>query len=340
LNISKKQDRITKLYSSIPFETLHQEMSTPIRNVLIAGASGSVGAPILSALLAEPLFTITILSRASSSATFPPNIHVIKISDAYTLPELTNAFTGQDAVVIALATNEATADGLTFRLIDAAAAAGVKRFIPSEYGANNLDPRARTLVPIYDAKGAMLEHLIAKAEASQGKFTYTSISCGSWLDWSLDPSKSGNFIGIDVKARTAVMYDSGNKKFGITTSANTGRAIAKALVMHEETRNKQVFLVDFMVTTREIIASLERQTGEKFDVEQRQSAEEIKALREKYDAGDYNAVYPLLAITFGADVDVAYDFVHEQEVWNEKLGLPKVGLDDVVKEAIELANRT
>jgi uncharacterized protein YbjT (DUF2867 family) len=103
-------------------------MSTPIKNVLIAGASGSVGTPILTALLADPSFTVTILSRASSRATFPPNIPVIKVSDAFTVSELTTAFKNQDAVVVALTTSSVTADGrdgLAFRIIDAAVAAGV-----------------------------------------------------------------------------------------------------------------------------------------------------------------------------------------------------------------------
>jgi len=140
-------------------------MPTVIRNVLIAGATGSVGTPILTALPAEPTFRVTILWRGTSSARFPPNVPVIKVSDDYTLSELTAAFKDQDAVISALSTTPVTRDegtsGLAYRLIDAALAAGVKRFIPSEFGANNLDPRSRTLVPVYDRKGAMLEYLIA-----------------------------------------------------------------------------------------------------------------------------------------------------------------------------------
>lgn len=314
-----------------------------IRNVLIAGATGSVGSTILTALLAEPSLNITILSRTSSRATFPPNIPVIKVSDAYTTSELTLAFASQDAIVIALTTSSVTKDGkdgLAFRLIDAAVAAGVKRFIPSEFGANNLDPRARNLVPVYDIKGAMLEYLIAASKATNGKLTWTSISCGSWLDWALDPSKSGNFLGIDVKARTATIYDSGNARFAVTTSGNTGLAVVRALKAEGETANKQVFLSDFVTTTREIIASLEKQTKEKFEIRHKESGSEIEMLRKKYDAGDFNATFPILAMSFGADVDVGYDFEKEQQVWNEKLGLPKVGLDEVVKEAIELAKRS
>ena len=318
-------------------------MSAPIEKVLIAGATGSVGAPILKALLEEPSFNITILSRATSSATFPDGIPVKKVSDDFTTAELTEAFQGQDAVVVAISTTPVTKDGkdgLAFRLIDAAVSAGVRRFIPSEYGANNLDPRARSLVPVYDRKGEMLEYLIRKANDSQGKLTWTSISCGSWLDWGLDPTKSGNFLGIDVKARKATIYDSGNSRFAVTTSTNTGLAVVRALTHADLTANKQVFLSDFITTPRAIVDALEPQTADKFTIEHKDSAPELKALRENFDAGEFAATFPLLAISFVADVDVGYDFEKEQEVWNEKLGLPKVTLEEVVKEAVELAKRT
>jgi len=322
-------------------------MSTaPLKNILILGASGSVGAPILAALLSEPGFNITIGSRASSTATFPAHLRVIPLSDAFTLAELTAAFQNQDAVVIALSTGPVTAggkDGLAFRLIDAAVAAGVKRFIPSEFGANNLDARARSLIPTYDIKGHMLEYLIQACAASKGKdkaMSWTSISCGSWLDWALDPSKSGNFIGIDVKAKTAIVYDSGDCRFAATTSRNTGLAVAKALLQPHVSADRQIFLCDFMASTNEIVGALERETRERFRVERRESAPLFRAWRDKYDAGDGGAAFPLLAMSFGADVDVGYDFPKEQQVWNAKLGLPEVSLEEVVKEAVELAARS
>lgn len=80
--------------------------------------------------------------------------------------------------MVAITTSAVMKDDLAFKLIDAAIAAGVKRFIPSEFGANNLDPRARQLVPTYDIKGAILEYLQKKAEESNGSLTWASISCG------------------------------------------------------------------------------------------------------------------------------------------------------------------
>lgn len=75
---------------------------------------------------------ITILSRLDSSAVFPNGAKVIK-SD-YTVDSLTKALKGQDAVVsmlpiIALSEQQNVAE--------AAIRAGVKRFIPSEYGSDS-----------------------------------------------------------------------------------------------------------------------------------------------------------------------------------------------------------
>jgi nucleoside-diphosphate-sugar epimerase len=318
-------------------------MSNSIKNVIILGATGSVGAPILEALLAEPSFNVTIVSRATSSASFPSHVPVIKVSDAFTTEELTEAFKGQDAVVVALSTGPVVTGergGLAFRLIDAALAAGVKRYIPSEFGANNLDPRARALVPTYDRKGETLEYLIKTCDDSNGKMTWSSICCGSWLDWALDPSKSGNFLGIDVQGRKATVYDSGTQRFAVTTSKNTGLAVAKVLLNPALTANKQIFLCDFSVSTRQIVDALEAETKAKFHIEEKQSGPEIKKLQAQFDAGEVNAMYYLLAISFGADVDVEYDFEAEQEVWNSKLGLPKVTLEEVVHDAVELAARS
>jgi nucleoside-diphosphate-sugar epimerase len=315
-------------------------MSTPIKNVILTGANGSVGAPILQGLLDANIFNVTVLSRKSSSHKFPDNVTVKRVSDDFTLAELTAAFTGQDAVVIATTTGPVVLggrDGLAFRFIDAAVAAGVNRFIPSEYAANNLDPRARALVPVYDLKGAMLEYLIEKSKESNGKLTWTSICCGFWLDWALNPAKSGNFMGLDVKAKKALVWDSGRNLVPYTTSTNTGLAVARALQHADKTANKQVFLADFMASTRDIVEALEKETGEKFEVEQKDSEPAIKDLKERYAKGEFAATFPLIQISGGADVTIGYDFVGEQVVWNEKLGLPKVTLEEVVKEAVELS---
>jgi nucleoside-diphosphate-sugar epimerase len=320
-----------------------QKMSSTIRNVLIAGATGSVGAPILAALSSKPWFNITILTRESSSARFSSDMPVITLSDEYTTEELTVAFQGQDAVISAISTTPITAEegttGLAYRLIDAALAAGVKRFIPSEFGANNLDARARKLVPVYDRKGAMLEYLIDACASTSNMYgmTWTSICCGSWLDWALDPKASGNFLGIDVARRTARVWDSGQSRFAVTTSHNTGLAVAKALLLPDETANKQIYLCDFTTSTLAVVQEFEHQTGLKWELDWNDSAPEVKRLREEFDTGDFDAIWGVLSLSFVADIDVGFDFEADakKELWNSKLGLPEVDLESVVADAIE-----
>lgn len=67
------------------------------------------------------------------------------------------------------------------KLIDAAVAAKVNRFLPSEYGVNNTNPVARSLCPVFDAKGAIIEYLKEKEPAG---LTWTAVPTGLWLDWS------------------------------------------------------------------------------------------------------------------------------------------------------------
>ena len=103
-------------------------MAPLIKNVIVLGASGSVGPSIVDALI-KANFKVTILSRESSTKTFAEDIEVLRTD--YTRNSLVSAFTNQDAVVSTIAT---FSTHIQASIIDAAIEAGVKRFVPSEYG--------------------------------------------------------------------------------------------------------------------------------------------------------------------------------------------------------------
>ncbi|KAF2802924.1 uncharacterized protein BDZ99DRAFT_468588 [Mytilinidion resinicola] len=94
--------------------------------------------------------------------------------------------------------------------------------------------------------------------------------------------------------------------------------------------NRQIFLSDFVTSPREIIAELERQVGEKLAIEKKASGPTIEEARAKFDAGDFNAVYTLLSLSFVSDEDAGYNFEREQKIRNKHLGLPKATLDEVI----------
>jgi hypothetical protein len=93
-------------------------------------AGGNVGKWIVTSLL-ESNFNVTALSRAESQSELNNSaVNVVK-GDYNDAAFLTKALTGQDALVLAVASGSLDTQK---NLIDAAVAAGVKRIIPSEFG--------------------------------------------------------------------------------------------------------------------------------------------------------------------------------------------------------------
>lgn len=118
---------------------------------------------------------MTVLSRVESSKTFPSGVKVIKAD--FSPASLEQAFRGQDAV-ISLVGNAGFAEQKSF--VDAAIAAGVKRFIPSEFGSDTDKARVRELVPIFNGKRAIIEY--AKTKEGSG-LTWTGFITGPFFDW-------------------------------------------------------------------------------------------------------------------------------------------------------------
>lgn len=85
------------------FGWFFKQMSTSIyKNILLIGAGGNLGKPILSALRADSTFNVTVLSRADSAATFSSDVKVIK-ADYSNKDAMVKALTGQDVVISAVA---------------------------------------------------------------------------------------------------------------------------------------------------------------------------------------------------------------------------------------------
>ena len=138
-------------------------------------AGGNLGPSVLDALVKQ--FTVTILTRKSSKSTFPSSIKTISVSDDYPEAEVLEAFKGQDAVV---STVGGAAEKSQLSLIDFAVKAGVKRFIPAEYGSNTTNPELTKRLFIFQEKVATVEHL--KKQESKG-LTWSAIVTGPFLDW-------------------------------------------------------------------------------------------------------------------------------------------------------------
>lgn len=154
-----------------------------------------------------------------------------------------------------------TAQTKQLLLVEAAAQAGVKRFIPSDFGSNTVHPKTAAL-PCYADKIAVQQALREKA-AQPGGMTYTVVLTGPFLDWGL-----GVGFVLGLKQRHATLYDGGERVFSTTTLPTIGRAVAGVLRKPQETENRAVYVHDTATTQRALYEMGKKATpGEKWTEE-------------------------------------------------------------------------
>ncbi|KAL4924257.1 aromatic alcohol reductase [Aspergillus undulatus] len=217
-----------------------------IKNIVLAGASGSLGKVVLEALIAANKSNVTVFSRTDSEAAFPDTVQVRKI-DYTSVEDLTSALTGQDAVICTFSPSAVLAQ---IPLIHACVAAGVKRIIPSEFTADISNPNAAAL-PQY-APQLQIHSLLQEVTKANPKFSYTSIRNGVFLDWGLALG-----FQVDFRSDNPPFYDGGDRPFSTTTLGTVARAVVAVLDADERrlgaTRNKALYVHDVVTTQRQLL---------------------------------------------------------------------------------------
>ncbi|KAH6697516.1 isoflavone reductase [Plectosphaerella plurivora] len=294
-----------------------------LTNVTVVGASGNAGSAILPTLVKSGL-TITALSRESSSATFPEGVKVVKTD--FSPESLQRALTGQDAVVsmipiVALAEQQ--------KLAEAALAAGVKLFVPSEYGSDTTNEAVLAAVPFFQAKKDALDWLKSKED----QMAWTALFTGPFFDWGL---KMG-MMGLDRAAGTVKLIDDGKARFTASTVGQIARALVAILKNPDQVSNKLIFVESFTVTQAEVVAAIEKVTGEKYTVLPVSS----QALREQgykqMQEGDIMGGGGLLIMALILGEGGLEDHSHiEGGMWNARLGLENEDLEEVLKATLEV----
>ncbi|OHW93445.1 isoflavone reductase family protein [Colletotrichum incanum] len=297
------------------------------RKIAIIGASGTIGGLTLNALREKGVHTITAVTRAGSSATFPSDV-IVKQGDYSDESFLLSAFQGQDVVVLQLSFDSFMTGQKP--LIRAAAKAGVKWVLPTEFGSDLAPSKLLDASPLVAGK-KQFRDLIEELGMS-----WIAIVNNPWFDWSL----AQGFWGIDIKNRSARLFDGGKTKFITTTIGTTAKGTAGVLSLPEselETfRNKPVYLKSFHITQRDMLDSILRATGTEdkdWKVEVLDAAAVVADSEEKVKQGDHAAML------------VGFYVNHMREGWGGdysakvtdqgKLGVTEENLDEVVKKVVQ-----
>jgi hypothetical protein len=131
------------------------------------------------------------------------------------------------------------------------------------------------LVPLYRPKQKVrrhLEQLASGSSQSSSRLSWTSLVCGHFFDYGL---KSG-LLQFDIEAP---ILDGGEIKWSATTIETIATAVVRVLQKEDETKNHMLYIQSFCVTQNEVLKSLERVTGQSWQVENVDSDEYIREAR-------------------------------------------------------------
>jgi uncharacterized protein YbjT (DUF2867 family) len=281
--------------------------------------SETLGSVVLK-ILPESPYNTTVLSRQQSSSQFPEGVRVIRTD--YDDPEsLESAMQGQDVVI---STIGGAATGDQNRFIDAAVAAGVKRFLPSEYGPNTQDPRVVGLIPILPSKVQTVDYLRSKED----RMEWTSLVTGLWFDWAL---RDGH-LGFDLVTKTATLTDEVTTEFTVSTLESVGKAIIKILEHPEETRNNYVYTSSFNLSRNNLLTVLEKIHGQDWTVRRRASKDFVEEGDRRVQKGVYSGI-PLLVRAL-ATGPVNLEDSRPGWLWDERPGLEREDLEQDVRRVV------
>lgn len=205
---------------------------------------------MLHALL-DAGFTVTVLTRHTSTATFPATAKVIRV-DYENPTDLTQALQSQDALVSTLTTFSIGTQKL---LIDAAIAAGVKRFLPSEFGSDVSIPSIRAM-PMYKDKIEIDAYLRERCAQRDVEMTWTAIYCSCFLDWGIDHD-----FYLNLKEKTCTLYDGGDFPTATSPTDWVAEAVVAVLRHADETTNREVRVSGIDVSQRELLEIAQRVAG-------------------------------------------------------------------------------
>lgn len=302
--------------------------SEDLKKVCLVGANGNVGAPILAALVAAGDFDVTVLRRSNSASSAPQaNVKDAVVAPEFNLEDLTEAFKGQDAVISSFPLSDVNQH---LRLVEAAFRAGVRRFIPADFGScDAASPWAQETLKLYRDKTMVrekVEKLAASSASDGGHFTWTAIVCGHFFDYGL---RSG-LLHFDLDKKVAQTLDGGNVKASASTLARVAEATVKVLQKPEQTKNRPLYVQSFCLTQLELLSALEKATDSKWTTEDLDSKSFLAKEKAKVDAGDHAAIEEVVFVIGQLEAD----WRNKEDFAMDLLGLEDENLDDVLTQVL------
>ncbi|KAF0474580.1 NADP-binding protein [Gigaspora margarita] len=228
---------------------------TSFKVVTIAGGTGLLGFNITYACLNDGSYKVKILRKKPESENNNANLLASKGAEVIYVDyndknDLVKALEGTDVIISAIGrTKELLA--CQRALLNAAKVVGVKRFIPSEFGAE-LKETTDEMHPFLKPKDEFFQEL------KNSGIEYTMIITGIFYEYL-------GAIGFDYKNKKATFSVDGNTKVAGTSCADIGKYTVESLKL-PEVRNGTIRVAGFVLTLNELLKKFEQITDAKWEV--------------------------------------------------------------------------
>ena len=247
-------------------------MSSAVKTsrILIFGASGLIGTPITTAILAaapQHSWKVSVFTSPESAqkksrlfSDLEARGAKIILGDLDSAEDVKAAYEGIDTVVSCLGRRAIEKQILLVQLADKHR--DIKRFLPSEFGTDiEYGPKSKTEKP-HQGK-LKVRAALRVAEGLEHTFVVTGPYGDGHPGFPFgkappDMEETGTF---DVANKKAVVVEDGNGKVSYTTKRDVGKLTVAALAHPKEARNRAVKVNSFTATPNEILAEFERQAG-------------------------------------------------------------------------------
>ncbi|KAJ9427234.1 hypothetical protein QL093DRAFT_2197899 [Fusarium oxysporum] len=189
-------------------------------------------------------FSVSVAKRASSKSTpaHASSVNIVTIPDDLAIEGLIPILKDQDAVIASFPLTGVVDQHL--RLAEASAKAGVKRFIPADFGSCDAQSeQAKKLLKLYRDKDTVRSKAVELAK-EYPSFSWTSLVCGHFFDYGI----LDGLLHTDLETNTAVILDK-------------GRSLVAVLKRPDSTKNRLLYVQSFCKTQLEVVAALEKATG-------------------------------------------------------------------------------
>lgn len=271
---------------------------------------------------------VSVLTYPSQTLALPPHISPDTIEHKksdFSSSSLQDVFTGQDMVISTMSGGDAD---LQIRIIDALVAAGVKKFIPHEFGHDTLNKELQARISKYAGRAKVIEYLQQLSSDRPG-FSWTGIATGYPLDSELI---SGN-MGFDMTWHSATIHGIGTEPFAASSLERVGHVVASVVRHWEEVKDQYIYAAGVITSANEVLRSAERATGHEWTVGSHDVEDSVREGEARIQRGFPDAGMALLerSVLYDEQLDASAPF--QSRSANRILQLSAESVEDIVNRA-------